>query len=207
MGTDEVARAVLAATATTVTVFLPVVFIQSDYRDILRELALSMTFPLIASLLVALTLVPALASKTLSLSSRPPTETGRLIEMYTICLKTGLRHRIGVSLGIAGALIITLIISLFFMLQQDVRREENRFTVYISTPEGTTLEALDAVVGEVESAVRELAGLDALSPAFGKRRRASLSSFCPCLNAPTRSRSISSRKTSKSRSARCKTPL
>ena len=160
VGTDEVARAVLAATATTVTVFLPVVFIQSDYQDLLRELALSMTFPLLASLLVALTLVPALASKTLSLSSRPPTETGRLIEMYTICLKTGLRHRIGVSLGIAGALVITLIVSLIFMLQRDVRREENRFAIYIGMPEGTTLEALDKAVGEVESAVREVEGID-----------------------------------------------
>lgn len=160
LGTDEVARAVLAATGTTVTVFLPVVFIQSDYQDLLRELALSMTFPLLASLLVALTLVPALASKTLAMASRPPTETGRLIEMYTICLKTGLRHRIGVSLGIAGALIITLIISLIFMLQRDVRREENRFSIYISMPEGTTLEALDVAVGEVESAVREAEGIE-----------------------------------------------
>ena len=83
--------------------FCPVVFIQSDFQDILRELALSMVFPLLASLLVALTLVPALASKTLSLASRPPTGTGVLIEMYTVCLKAGLRHRISVSLGIVGA--------------------------------------------------------------------------------------------------------
>ncbi len=159
-GTDEVARAVVAATATTVTVFLPVVFIQSDFQDILRELALSMTFPLMASLLVALTLVPALSSKTLSLPSRLTTKTGVLIEMYTVCLKAGLRHRIKVSLGIVGALVITLIISFFFMLQQDVRQEESRFTVYISMPEGTTLEALDAVVGEVEGAVRDIEGLD-----------------------------------------------
>ena len=55
-----------------------------------------------------------------------------LIEMYTVCLKAGLRHRISVSLGIVGALVITLIISFFFMLQQDIRREESRFTVYIS---------------------------------------------------------------------------
>ncbi len=159
-GTDEVARAVVAATATTITVFLPVVFIQSDFQDILREFALSIAFPLLASLLVALTLVPALASKTLSLASRPPTGTGALIEMYTVCLKAGLRHRISVSLGIVGALVITLIISFFYMLQQDIRREESRFTVYISMPEGTTIEALDAVVGEIESAVRDLKGID-----------------------------------------------
>ena len=159
-GADEVARAVVAATATTVTVFLPVIFIQSDYQDILRELALSMTFPLLASLLVALTLVPALASKTLSLQARQPTGTGLLIEMYTVCLKAGLRHRVLISLGVVGSLVVTLIISLFFMLQQDVRREESNFTVYVSMPEGTTLEAIDEVVGEIESSVREIEGLD-----------------------------------------------
>ncbi|MDA0710884.1 MAG: efflux RND transporter permease subunit, partial [bacterium] len=47
-GAEEVTRAVLAATATTVTVFLPVVFIQTDAQDILRELALAITFPLLA---------------------------------------------------------------------------------------------------------------------------------------------------------------
>ena len=159
-GADEVARAVIAATATTVTVFLPVIFIQSDFQDILRELALSMTFPLLASLLVALTLVPALASKTLSLEARQPTETGLLIEMYTVCLKAGLRHRVIVSLTVVGSLLVTLIISFFFMLQQEVRREESNFTVYVSMPEGTTLEALDEVVGEIEASVREVEGLD-----------------------------------------------
>ena len=159
-GADEVARAVIAATATTVTVFLPVVFIQSDFQDILRELALSMTFPLLASLLVALTLVPALASKTLSLNARQPTETGLLIEMYTVCLKAGLRHRVLVSLTVVGSLLVTLIISFFFMLQQDVRREESNFSVYVSMPEGTTLEAIDAVVVELEGSVREIEGLD-----------------------------------------------
>lgn len=159
-GTEEVSKAVLAATATTVTVFLPVIFIQSDAQDILRELALAMTFPLLASLLVALTLVPALSAFTLANVSRPPTGTGILLEKYTVLLKSGLRHRAWVSIGIVLIFVGTLGASFFFMLQQDNRQEESQFTLYISLPEGATLEATDAVVTEVESAVRDVAGLE-----------------------------------------------
>jgi len=159
-GTEEVARAVVAATATTVTVFLPVVFIQSDAQDILRELALAMTFPLMASLLVALTLVPALSAYTLSAASRPPSHSGVMLEMYTVLLKSGLRHRALVTVGVILGFVVTLIASFFFMLQQDVRQEESQFTVYVSLPEGTTLEATDEVVAEAERAVRDVPGLD-----------------------------------------------
>lgn len=159
-GTQEVSRAVVAATATTVTVFLPVVFIQSDAQDIVRELALSMTFPLLASLLVALTLVPALSAYTLNVATRPPTGTGKLLEMYTVLLKSSLRHRIWVSVGVGLSFVVTMILSLFLMLQQDTRREESRFTVYVSLPEGVTLEATDEVVREVESAVSDVEGME-----------------------------------------------
>ncbi|MGA1197503.1 MAG: efflux RND transporter permease subunit, partial [Candidatus Latescibacterota bacterium] len=159
-GTEEVARAVVAATATTVTVFLPVVFIQSDAQDILRELALAMTFPLMASLLVALTLVPALSAYTLSAASRLPSHRGILLQMYTVFLKSGLRHRALVTISIVLGFVITLIASFFFMLQQDVRQEESQFAIYVSLPEGATLEATEEVVSEVESAVRDVSGLD-----------------------------------------------
>ena len=158
-GTEEVSRAVLAATATTVTVFLPVIFIQSDAQDILRELALAMIFPLLASLLVALTLVPALSAYTLASATRPPIGTGILLERYTVLLKSGLRHRAMVSIVVMLFFASTLIVSFFFMLQQDVRQEESQFTVYVSLPEGTTLEATDEVVAEVEGAVRDVVGL------------------------------------------------
>jgi multidrug efflux pump subunit AcrB/ABC-type multidrug transport system ATPase subunit len=159
-GTADVSRAVVASTATTVTVFLPVVFIQSDAQDLLRELALSMTFPLLASLLVALTLVPALAARTLTVDTPRPPGAGSLMEKYTLILKACLRHRVLVTLGIGAAVVITLVVSLFYMLQQEVRREETRFTVYVDLPEGATLEATDEVVGQVESAVKELDGMD-----------------------------------------------
>ncbi|MFH1567475.1 MAG: efflux RND transporter permease subunit [Gemmatimonadota bacterium] len=159
-GTAEVSRAVVASTATTVLVFLPVVFIQSDYQDALRQLALAVVFPLLASLAVALTLVPSVAARTLARGAPAARPTGRLMSAYTVLLKAGLRHRGRLGIAVAVVLLGTLVTSAFLMLQQEVVPEESQFAVYADLPEGSTLEATDAVVAQVEDAVRQLPGVE-----------------------------------------------
>ncbi|MCH9694727.1 MAG: efflux RND transporter permease subunit [Gammaproteobacteria bacterium] len=61
-GTTEVASAVVAATLTTIAVFFPMVFISGIAGQLFKDQALTVTFALIFSLLVALTLIPMLAS-------------------------------------------------------------------------------------------------------------------------------------------------
>ena len=61
-GTTEVSSAVVAATLTTIAVFFPMVFISGIAGQLFRDQALTVTFALIFSLLVALTLIPMLAS-------------------------------------------------------------------------------------------------------------------------------------------------
>ena len=61
-GTTEVASAVVAATLTTVAVFFPMVFISGIAGQLFRDQALTVTFALVFSLIVALTLIPMLAS-------------------------------------------------------------------------------------------------------------------------------------------------
>jgi len=61
-GTTEVAGAVLASTLTTIAVFFPMVFISGIAGQLFKDQALTVTFALIFSLLVALTVIPMLAS-------------------------------------------------------------------------------------------------------------------------------------------------
>ncbi len=61
-GTAEVAGAVLAATLTTIAVFFPMVFISGIAGQLFRDQALTVTFALVFSLLVALTVIPMLAA-------------------------------------------------------------------------------------------------------------------------------------------------
>jgi HAE1 family hydrophobic/amphiphilic exporter-1 len=61
-GASEVGRAVAASTLTTVAVFLPVVFLQGIAAQLFRDMALTVSFALLASLAVALTLIPMMAA-------------------------------------------------------------------------------------------------------------------------------------------------
>lgn len=61
-GTSEVGKAVTASTLTTIAVFLPLVFVKGISGQLFRDQALTVTFALLASLFVALTLIPMLAS-------------------------------------------------------------------------------------------------------------------------------------------------
>jgi HAE1 family hydrophobic/amphiphilic exporter-1 len=64
-GASEVAAAVTAATLTTVSVFLPIVFVQGIAGQLFYDLAVTVCLSLVASLVVSLTLIPALAARSL----------------------------------------------------------------------------------------------------------------------------------------------
>lgn len=66
-GASEVGVAIMASTLTTIVVFLPIVYVEGMASQIFRPMALTVSFSLISSLLVALTLVPMLSSKILKL--------------------------------------------------------------------------------------------------------------------------------------------
>jgi HAE1 family hydrophobic/amphiphilic exporter-1 len=62
-GTAEVARAVIASTLTTICVFVPIVFVEGVAGQLFGDQALTVTYSLVVSLVVALTLIPMLASR------------------------------------------------------------------------------------------------------------------------------------------------
>jgi HAE1 family hydrophobic/amphiphilic exporter-1 len=64
-GASELTPAIIASTTTTLVVFLPIVFVGGIASDLFTPLALAVSFSLIASLVVAITLVPMLSSKML----------------------------------------------------------------------------------------------------------------------------------------------
>ena len=79
-GAGQVLGAITASTLTTVCVFLPIVFVEGITKQLFTDLALTMTFSLLASLAVALTLVPAMASGMLKKDKR--IKDGLLSKIY-----------------------------------------------------------------------------------------------------------------------------
>jgi HAE1 family hydrophobic/amphiphilic exporter-1 len=76
-GTGEVAAAIAASTFTTVAVFFPIVFVKGIAGQLFNDLALTVTFSLLASLLVALYLIPMLASRRLGTEGAGPAMEGQ----------------------------------------------------------------------------------------------------------------------------------
>ncbi len=104
-GTSEVSMAVTAATLTTVAVFFPMVFVSGIAGQLFRDQALTVTFALIFSLLVALTLIPMLSSLGAahryrdSLDSSPPNRFTKIIS-FIMRFVFGIAYYFGVLLRI-----------------------------------------------------------------------------------------------------------
>ena len=93
-GTKEVASAITSSTLTTVAVFLPIGLVGGLIGEIFLPFALTVTFALLASLLIALTVIPVLARMFLRGKSIRPAERDTVIQrVYTPTLTWALRHR------------------------------------------------------------------------------------------------------------------
>lgn len=94
MGANQVMAAIAASTLTTICVFLPVVFTDGITRELISDMCLTITFSLLASLAVALTVVPALSSTLLR--NRQPKEHRqfeRMLNGYERALRWSLKHK------------------------------------------------------------------------------------------------------------------
>ena len=149
-GARQVLGAITASTLTTVCVFLPIVFVEGITKQLFTDLALTMTYSLLASLIVALTLVPAMASG--MLRKEKPQKPGLLDKVYPAYRKAvswSIHHKLvvlGVSLlllvGSAGA---TLARGFAFMPNIDM----NTVNLTVSMPEGCTREQAVSLANEV----------------------------------------------------------
>ena len=104
-GTKEVSGAILSATLTTVAVFLPLAFIGGIIGAFFLPFALTVTFALIASLLVSLTIVPVLGSFLIRTGSSSERLERWLNRLYGPPLKWALQHRV-ITLAIAALLFL-----------------------------------------------------------------------------------------------------
>ena len=171
-GATEVAMAITASTLTTIAVFLPIVFVEGFTAIIFKQLSFTVAFSLLASLAVALTVVPMLSSKILKvgemkLRARRTLSLGWLLDQfdrmiggfsnfYQKTLDKGLRHRV-ISVILAciifgSSLVLVGIVGGEFFPAMD----EGTINVRIEMPYGTRLEDADQQVRQVEELLMDL---------------------------------------------------
>ena len=103
-GARQVAGAIAASTLTTICVFVPIVFVQGLTRQLFVDMALTIGYSLIASLIIALTLVPAMSQRMLRKIRDTKQGEGRMLRTYERSLRFVLRHK-AVSIIVVIALL------------------------------------------------------------------------------------------------------
>ena len=149
-GAQQVLGAVTASTLTTVCVFAPIVFVEGLTRQLFTDLALTITYSLMASLLVSLTLVPAMASGMLRRDFTPkPGLLDKLYPAYRRAIVFALDHKAGVLL-LSLVLLVTTgwgAVSRGFTFMPEI--DMNNLSLSVTMPEGTTREEAVALADEV----------------------------------------------------------
>lgn len=138
-GAKQVSGAIIASTLTTVCVFLPIVFIEGITKQLFTDLALTMTYALLASLIVAMTLVPAMAAGMLKKEKHRENKLmTKFLSGYSKALNWSLRHKAIVLIAavvlLAGSATWALLRGFIFMPEMDMPS----VTVTIQMPEGAT---------------------------------------------------------------------
>ena len=112
-GAKQVAGAITASTLTTICVFAPIVFVQGITRQLFTDMALTITYSLLASLIIALTLVPSMSSMMFRKEMKP--EGNKYIAFkkgYIRLLSWNLRHKALVLIAALGLLVFSVVAAL-----------------------------------------------------------------------------------------------
>ena len=161
-GAGQVLGAVTASTLTTVCVFAPIVFVEGLTRQLFTDLALTITYSLLASLLVSLTLVPAMASGMLRRDFVPkPGLLDKIYPAYRKAIAWSLDHKAGVLLLSLTLLVTTAwgAVSRGFTFMPEI--DMNNLSVTVTMPEGTTRDEAVALADQVMERVMSVDNIDA----------------------------------------------
>jgi HAE1 family hydrophobic/amphiphilic exporter-1 len=156
-GAGEVATAITASVLTTVAVFLPVVFVPGIAGIMFRDMALTVVFALLSSLFVALSLIPLLASRVLSVSKRGGGRrtTGKLGGTYDAVLRWALRHRKTTVVITIVLFLLSISLVRFVGVEFISASQPGEFQLTVEMPVGTRLDVTERAVIQAEDIVKK----------------------------------------------------
>ncbi|HLR21269.1 MAG TPA: efflux RND transporter permease subunit [Tissierellaceae bacterium] len=162
-GAKEVSGAIIASTITTACVFLPIVFTEGMSRQIFADMGLTIAYALFASLIVALTLVPTMASKTLENTKENRSKFfDKLVEVYESTLQWSLNHK---GIILTGAVLL-LIISGYFAYSMGTslipEMEEPQMSLSLEMPEDSTFEETTEMSDKVMYDILDMEGIESV---------------------------------------------
>jgi HAE1 family hydrophobic/amphiphilic exporter-1 len=169
IGSREVGMAITASTLTTVAVFVPVVFIQGVSAVTFQQLAYVVSFSLLCSLVVALTIVPLLCSRYLTTSRDPRARASvamklfhassafidRVADAYGRVISWSLAHPKAVLGSAAAAFALSLYLMPLIGVELQPEVDEGELRVNVELEPGTRVEVTNEMMSRLEQVVRE----------------------------------------------------
>ena len=171
-GTNEVAMAVTASSLTTIAVFIPIVFTGGLAAILFKDFALSIVIALMSSLVVALTLVPMLSSKLISVKNLESEEAqekkqGPLIIFYKKILSFSLRHRLIAILLSIALFIVSVVMVVSVGAEFFPATDEGMINVNVTLPAGSEIHEMDSVLKEIQDSIHEIPEVESVFTSAG----------------------------------------
>ncbi len=163
-GTSEIATAVIASTLTNVVVFVPIAMMSGIIGRVLRELALTVAFTTLFSLLVSFTLTPMLASLILPESDKKKHPLGKRLESMFVSwekfyqnILSGIFVRKIRGIGVIAAVFLVFVFSIFIGSKVGFEffpeLDEGSVTVEVELPQGYNLNETARMIERIEERV------------------------------------------------------
>lgn len=168
-GAGQMAGAISASTLTTVCVFLPIVFMEGVTKQIFKDMGLTIAYSLFASLVVAITFVPMVASKTFhKISEKENKSMNKISDRYAELLPIVLNHKAIVLITalvlFVGTVVLAILRGFSFMPQMD----SPQMSMSLTMPEDTkTLEETAEMSDEVINRVLEIEDIKSIGALVG----------------------------------------
>ena len=162
-GTAEVWRSIVAATLTTITVFLPFVFSSNYMIEMLgKNVGVSIISTLLVSLVVALLFVPMAihyllkGKKRAHITFEKVTTNNRMVQIYLLLLKSCMRYPAATVLGAVTVFFLTIFLALTVSVSSLTEVENNEIQLYVTMPTGSSLAKTDETVQKIEEKLKDV---------------------------------------------------
>lgn len=170
-GSKEINLSVSASTFTNVAIFLPIIFVRGIAQKLFLDMGLTMTFSLLASLLVSITLVPSFLAKmkqhdkALQFKLINPLLRGegrmkagyeRWKQKYLLFLRYSINKPKRILIGTVVLIIVSGGTAFLIKSEEAPDIDQSRFVVELTLPPSSTVEAVSSVSAKIESLLLSL---------------------------------------------------
>ncbi len=167
-GTREVLRSVIAATLTTVVVFLPFIYSSNFLVTLMgTHIGVSIISTLLVSLVVALVLVPMIAYAVVGKGGEGTTPLiknasirQRIIQQYVVLLKACFRRPVFTIIGALVLFFVSIGLGLVVSLSSPSQVETSEMNLFVTMPQGATLASTDVRMKAIEERVMNIPVID-----------------------------------------------